>query len=52
MVEMTDRVDDNRLQRCADACAGSLEVFSVGRAPILVIGRFVVCALRLAALIG
>ena len=40
VVEMTDRVDDNRLQRCADACEDSLGVISAGGTPTLVIGRF------------
>ena len=40
VVEMTNRVDDNRPQRCADACEDSLGVFSAGRTPTLVIGRF------------
>ena len=45
MVDMTDRVDDNRLQQCADVCDGSLGVFFAGRTPILVIGQFgCVCA--------
>ena len=38
VVEMTDRVDDNRLQQCADTCEGSLMVFSAERTPILVTG--------------
>ena len=45
VVEMTDRVDDNRLQRCADACEDLMGVFSVGRTRTLVIGRLgCVCA--------
>ena len=40
VVEMTDRVDDNRLQRCADACESSLGFFSAGRTQIPVIARF------------
>ena len=40
VVEMTDRVDDNRLQWCADTCEDSMGVFSAGRTPTLVIGRF------------
>ena len=40
VVEVTVRVDDNRPQRCADACEDSLGIFSVGKNPTLVIGRF------------
>ena len=40
VVVMTDRVEDNRLQRCADACEDLMGVFSAGRIPTLVIGRF------------
>ena len=31
VVAMTDRVEDNRLQRCADACEDLMRVFSAGR---------------------
>ena len=45
VVVMTDRVEDNRLQWCADVCADLMGVFSVGRTLTLVIGRFgCVCA--------
>ena len=40
LVEMADGVDDNGLQRCADACEDSMGVFSARRTPTLVIGRF------------
>ena len=40
VVVMTDRVEDNRLQRCADACEDLMGVFSAGRIPTLVIGWF------------
>ena len=40
MVKIIDRVNDNRPQRCADACEDSLGVFSMGRTPTLVIDRF------------
>ena len=35
VVVMTDRVEDNRLRRCADACEDLMWVFSVGRIPTL-----------------
>ena len=40
VVVMTNRVEDNRLQRCADACEDLMGVFSVGRTLTLVIGWF------------
>ena len=40
VVVMTGRVEDNRLQRCADVCEVSMGVFSAGRIPTLVIGSF------------
>ena len=40
VVVMTDRVEDNGLQWCADACEDLMGVFSAGRIPTLVIGRF------------
>ena len=40
VVVMTDRVEDNRLQRCADACEDLMGVFSMGRTLTLAIGRF------------
>ena len=40
VVVMTDKVEDNRLQRCADACEVLMGVFSAGRIPTLVIGQF------------
>ena len=40
VVVMTDRVEDNRLRRCADACEDLMGVFSAGRIPTLVIGQF------------
>ena len=36
---MTDRNNDNSLQRCACVCGTSLGVLSAGRIPIIVIGR-------------
>ena len=40
VVVMTDRVEDNGLQRCADACEDLMGVFSAGRIPTPVIDRF------------
>ena len=40
VVVMTDWVEDNRLQRCVDACEDLMGVFSAGRTPTLAIGRF------------
>ena len=40
IVEMTDRVENNRLQRCAGGCRSSLVHCPVGRIPFQVIGRF------------
>ena len=45
VIVMTDRVENNMLQRCADACEDWMGVFSAGRIPTLVIGQFgCVCA--------
>ena len=40
IVEMTDRVESNRLQRCVGGCRSSLVHCPVGRIPFRVIGRF------------
>ena len=40
VVMMTERVEDNRLQRYADVCEDLMGVFSVGGTPTLIIGRF------------
>ena len=40
VVVMTDRVEDKGLQQCADTCEDLMGVFSAGRIPTLVIGRF------------
>ena len=40
VVVMTNRVEDNRLQRCVDVCEDLMGVFSAGRTLTLVIGRF------------
>ena len=40
VVEMTDKDDNNRLQRCAEGRGSSLGVFSAGKIPILEIGQF------------
>ena len=52
VVEMTDRVDANRLQRCADACEGSLGYFPREGLRSWGLVGLVVCTLRLASLIG
>ena len=37
---MTDRVEENKLQRCADVGEDLMGIFSTGRILTLVIGRF------------
>ena len=40
IMEMTDGIENYRLQRCADGCRGSLVQCLVGRIPFRVIARF------------